>query len=100
MNYLCFNVDQTSRLDGNFISVYDREKDVFTYFVQRLDGISVIDEKNPAQGHQWVVYLNQKKLTWNEVVKNDLMVSHNDQIVWVFQKEDEDLSRTNLGFDN
>jgi hypothetical protein len=99
MNYLCFNIEQEKKLDGNFISVYDRENDCFTYWVQRLDGIS-IDENKPAGGKNWVVYLNDKKVSWDQVVKDDLMVSHDQRIYWVFQNEAEDLARNNFGSDN
>ena len=99
MNYLCFNLDQANALDGNFISVYDKEKDKFTYWVQRLDGVAIADEKNPNIGKSWVVYINEsKKMTWDQVIETDLIVYPNDKIVWAFQEVGENFAKNNFQF--
>src|SRR5574343_312156 len=38
MNLACFNSKYMEELDANFISVYNKEKDEFDYFIQRLCG--------------------------------------------------------------
>lgn len=98
MNYLCFDVNQEKRIDGNFISIYNKESDDFTYYIERLIGISIEGNADPVSGKGWVVYVNsEKKPLWNEIVQNDLIVGFSDKIEWIYQSFYENRLATNLG---
>lgn len=98
MNYLCFDLSQDKRMDGNFISVYNQNSDSFTYYVERLIGISIGNNRDPVSGKGWVVYVDcEKKPLWNEIVHNDLVVRFYQKIEWVYQNFFENRLRTNIG---
>ncbi|OMJ73904.1 hypothetical protein SteCoe_27322 [Stentor coeruleus] len=85
MNYLSFDVKYGLEIDGNFISIYNRTEDKYEYYVQRLVGTEIQDEKNPKNGKIWIVYVNDVKTYWNDVVNNDIKVTVKDRIVWKFE---------------
>ena len=89
MNYLAFDVKFGHQLDGNFISKYNPKEDKHTYFVQRLVGVPIENEKDPNTGKSWVVYVNSQKHFWDDVCNNDLCVSFLDSIVWVYQHQSD-----------
>lgn len=84
MNYLSFDVKYGLEIDGNFISIYNRAEDKYEYYVQRLIGTEIQDEKNPKNGKIWVVYINDIKTYWNDAVNKDIKVTVKDRIVWKF----------------
>jgi hypothetical protein len=84
MNYLSFDVKYGLEIDGNFISIYIRTEDKYEYYVQRLIGTEIQDEKNPKNGKIWVVFINDVKTFWDDAVNNDIKVTAKDRIVWKF----------------
>ena len=91
-------MSQEKRIDGNFISIYNKESDEFTYYIQRLIGISIEGNPNPVSGKGWAVYVNsEKKPLWNEIVQNDLIVGFNDRIEWIYQNFYENRLATSFG---
>ena len=68
MNSIFYDKQQGPILDANFISIYNEEKRDFDYFVQRLMGLEVEDEKHPQLGKMWVPFINGKQHDWNQIV--------------------------------
>lgn len=98
MNYLCFDLSQDKRMDGNFISVYNRASDSFTYYVERLIGISIGNNMDAVSGKGWVVYVdNHKKPLWNEIVHHDLTVKYCEKIEWIYQNFYENRLKGRVG---
>ena len=94
MNFLVFDESTVKEIDGNFVSIYNKKEDKYSYFVQRLVGISIENEKDPAAGKMWMVYLNNKRLNWDDVCNNDTKVSSDDEILWNYQNVDEVINRS------
>ncbi|CAG9311534.1 unnamed protein product [Blepharisma stoltei] len=86
MNLLCFETEFDEELDSNFISRYNKSKDRFEYFVQKLMGIETEDETSPYKGKMWVVYINNSQWDWDEICEKDLNIKIKDKIVWKYQK--------------
>jgi hypothetical protein len=84
MNSLSFHESQGEQFDANFISVYNNDQDLFEYYVQRLIGVEITEEKQPLRGKMWVPYINGVKMLWNEVCLVDKRVKYNDDVVWEF----------------
>lgn len=82
MNLISFNEKDLTLFDSNFISIRNPETDSFTYKIQRLVGI----ERNPALGMEWVVYINKKLVSWDEVCQQGLKVKPEDNLVISYQK--------------
>ena len=61
MNGACFNSKYMTELDANFISVYNKKKDEFDYFIQRVCGYEM-DER-----HIWIPYINNTREDWTEI---------------------------------
>jgi Domain of unknown function (DUF4430) len=91
MNYLTFDPKSDKEIDGNFVSIYEESEDKHNYYVQRLIGVPIEDEKNPMNGKIWVLYVNGVKYLWNDVCINDVKVEKNDKILWRFQLAGEDI---------
>lgn len=92
MNLLSFNKDSGSRFGANFISVYNKQKDCYEYFVQQLIGIEIENDKKPSEGSMWIPYINGKKSDWQEISEKEIKVKSSDEIIWRFHKLGEDLS--------
>ena len=45
MNLLAFDKEQCEAIDANFISIYNSEEGDFEYYVQRIIGIGIENEK-------------------------------------------------------
>lgn len=84
MNSLCFDETQGGRFDANFISLYNDGADVFEYYVQRLIGVEIADEKQPLKGKVWVPYINGGRMYWNDVCSSDRRVKYSDSVVWKY----------------
>jgi hypothetical protein len=84
MNTLSFHESQGEQFDANFISVYNKAQDLFEYYVQRLIGVEITEEKQPLKGKMWVPYINGVKMLWNEVCLVDKRVKFDDDVVWEF----------------
>jgi hypothetical protein len=82
MNILAFDADVGTKLDANFISIFNPSKNDFDYFVERLLGISLQNEDNPPKGKIWVPYINAKREDWSFLCENNRIVNKNDSIVW------------------
>lgn len=82
MNLISFSEKDLPQFDSNFISIRNPETDTFTYKIQRLVGI----ERNPDLGMEWVVYINKKLLSWDEVVQKNLKVKPEDNLIFSYQK--------------
>ena len=91
MNYISFAINTGEELDANFISIYNKTDDSYSYYVQRLIGKSIADDKHPENGKAWVVYLNNSKHSWDEICKTDQKVHPQDNIIWNFQLTDEQM---------
>ena len=57
MNIIAFNDKDSANFDANFISTYDKSNDQFDYFVQRLVGKEMDNDK------EWVLMTNKEKFT-------------------------------------
>jgi hypothetical protein len=80
MNIIAFNEKDAAQFDANFISVYDKLTDSFTYKIQRLLGY----ESNEA-GLEWWVMVNKVKHSWDDICKSNLRVRPQDNLVCVLQ---------------
>jgi hypothetical protein len=83
MNLLSFSEKDLNQFDANFVSIRNKEDDNFTYYIQRLVGI----ERNEEKGMDWVVYLNKKLYSWNDIVQMNIKVKPEDHLVCSFQNE-------------
>lgn len=100
MNGLAFEeFDQGKKFDANFISVYNKDKDEYDYYVQRLIGVQIDNEEFPKSGKLWVCYINQRREDWSFLCDNNRIVSKDDDILWRLEKyvsKDELLVRGQL----
>ncbi len=87
MNSLAFEDGEQGRnFDANFISTYNKDKKQFEYFVQRLIGQEIQDEKRPGYGKIWVPYINAKREDWSYLCENNRIVSRQDEILFRFEE--------------
>jgi hypothetical protein len=86
MNSLAFQESsQAKKLDANFISVYNTEKKEFEYYVQRMLGVHISNEGQPARGRIWVPYVNAQREDWSFICENNRVVSPDDEIVFRYE---------------
>ena len=85
INTAFFNNDNYKELDANFISVYDSERNMFKYHIQRLIGYE-IDDENPETGNMWMVFINRVKYDWSFLCIKNRLVKKNDEIEFRFEK--------------
>jgi hypothetical protein len=91
INIACFNSKYSQELDGNFITIYNKEKDEFDYFIERLVGHKIENERNPYLGKIWVPYINSEKEDWSIICQKNRIISKQDDICFrfeVFNSED------------
>ena len=81
MNFVSFSEKDLHQFDANFISKRNANDDNFTYFIQRLAGL----ERNEEKSMDWVIYLNKKLLSWNEIVQRNIKVKPEDNLVCSYQ---------------
>ena len=81
MNHL-FLKDQ---FDANFISVYNKELEQFDYYVERLMGVDIKNEKNPLLGEMWHPYINGTKEDWSVLCHKNRLVHKEDEIIWKYE---------------
>lgn len=81
MNLLSFSEKDISQFDSNFISIRNPDTDTFTYKIQRLVGL----ERNEDLGMEWVVFINKKLCSWDEVCQKNLKVKPEDNLVLAYQ---------------
>lgn len=93
MNLICFDPKKIEEAKANFISIYNSDKDDFEYFVQKLLGVEIESETSPTKGKMWVPYISGKKQDWDEIIHTDHTVSHRDEILWRFQKFEENFEK-------
>jgi hypothetical protein len=87
MNSLAFQEStQAKKLDANFISVYNTEKKEFEYYVQRMLGVHISNEGQPARGRIWVPYVNAQREDWSFICENNRVVSPDDEIVFRYEQ--------------
>ena len=86
MNKVCFDSKYIVDLDANFISKFNREKNEYDYFVQRMCGLALSNEENPFLGELWIPYINEGKEDWTEICQYNRIVSKNDLIEFKFEK--------------
>lgn len=60
MNILAFDKEIGDQVDANFMSIYDKETDKFSYILQRLLGLEA-NLNNLDNGNLWIVYIKGKK---------------------------------------
>jgi hypothetical protein len=80
MNNLFFNGKYTEEMDANFISMFDKKKQDFEYFIQRLAGIEMEREDDPYKGKIWVPYINKQKFSWSILCGKNRVVKKEDEI--------------------
>ncbi|CAG9312472.1 unnamed protein product [Blepharisma stoltei] len=90
MNLLSFDKNQGDYVKANFISIYNEKEDRYEYFVQQLLGVEIEKEK-PQEGKVWVVYINGKRYSWDEICESEQTVKVTDEIFWRLQNSDENL---------
>ncbi|CAG9334188.1 unnamed protein product [Blepharisma stoltei] len=86
MNFLNFDQNQGAKMDANFISRFDAQIARFRYFIQRLSGTEIENEKNPYEGNMWVPYINGKQIDWDFACEKDMPVKPSDEIIWRYEK--------------
>lgn len=84
MNCLAFDPEQERRADANFVSRYNRTKDDFDYFVQRLMGVEMDNEMAPESGKVWLPFINGRREDWTFICQNNRIVTKKDLVVWKF----------------
>jgi hypothetical protein len=80
MNNLFFASRYSEEIDANFISMYDKKKEEFEYFIQRIAGIEMEREDNPYKGKIWVPYINKQKFSWSILCGKNRVVKREDEI--------------------
>ena len=80
INTACFNSKYSKELDGNFITMYNKYKDEYDYFIERLLGFRIENEKDPYHGNIWVPYINKIKEDWSFICQNNRIVTKQDGI--------------------
>ena len=68
-----------TELDANFISVYNKKKDEFDYYIQRLCGFEM-DER-----HIWVPYINSVREDWTDICQNNRLVLKTDDVEFKYE---------------
>ena len=88
VNYFFFNSGNeiSEEMDANFISEYEPTTDTFHYYIQRLLGYE-IDEEKKETSPKWNLYINNKKIDLSEAVNNNLMISKKDKLELKYEKE-------------
>jgi len=86
LNYVFFCTDQCDILNANFISKYNKEKDEFEYFIERILGIPIENIEEPNKGKIWVCYINNKLQDWTFLCEFNRIVNKGDQIEFKFEK--------------
>jgi hypothetical protein len=85
MNFLLFNHIHAQSFNANFISKYSPHLKRFQYFIQRLVGVPMESEDNPYEGKQWVAYINDSRMEWDEICENELSVKATDNVKFCFE---------------
>lgn len=86
MNAVAFDEEKGTKFDGNFISLFNKEKDDFEYFVQKLIGLEIESEDDPKGGKIWVPYINERREDWSFICENNRIVTKEDDVLWRFEK--------------
>jgi len=88
MNGLAFDKsEQAERLDANFISIFNSTSLTFDYYVERLLGVGIENEKEPSKGRVWVPFVNNGREDWSEIVEKNMLVKKTDTIIWRFERQ-------------
>jgi hypothetical protein len=90
MNHLFFNSRYAEEMDANFISVFDKKKEEFEYFIQRLAGFEIEREDEPYKGRMWVPYINRQKYSWSVLCGKNRVVKKEDEIEFRYENYVED----------
>ena len=87
MNQMAFKEGEQAKIfDANFISMYNKDKNEFEYYIQRLIGMEIEDESSLASGKKWVPYINSKREDWTFLCENNRIVCHEDEILFRFEE--------------
>ena len=86
MNAVAFDEEKGDKFDGNFISVFSKERDDYEYFVQRLVGQEIDSENEPKNGKVWVPYINERREDWSFICENNRIITKEDEVLWRFEK--------------
>ena len=89
VNYFFFGTSSDPKLDPNFISVYQEQKDCFEYYIQRLAGYTLENEENPEQGKMWILYINGIKVNLSFVCENNRVISFTDELELKYEYNDD-----------
>jgi hypothetical protein len=57
----------------------------YIYYVQRMVGIEIENERDPFKGRTWVPYVNQKREDWNFICDHNRIIKKTDHLVWKFE---------------
>lgn len=82
MNLFAFDPVNSREFNANFVSIYNSESRKFQYFVQRLNGLEITNDKSPYLGRLWVPYVNDTKEDWTSVCERELQVTPEDKVEW------------------
>jgi hypothetical protein len=85
VNIACFSSKYSKELDGNFITIYNKDKDDYDYFIERLVGIKIENDKDPYKGKIWVPYINNQKEDWSFLCQKNRIVTKQDEIVFKYE---------------
>lgn len=86
LNSAFFCTDQSEDLDANFISRYNKEKDKFDYYIERLLGFGMENPEEPEKGKVWTCYINNKKENWSMLCELNRIVHKEDEIEFKYEK--------------
>ena len=87
MNALAFDLGEKGRkFDANFISIFNKDRNEFEYYIQRLCGKEIDNEENPKLGRHWVPYINGKREDWSYICENNRIVAKEDEIVFKLEE--------------
>ena len=82
---------ENDELDANFTSKYNKKKDEFEYYIQRLVGLEIENEEEPLEGKIWVPYINQNKYNWSYLCCNNRVINGGDQLELKYEKFEEEV---------
>lgn len=77
--------EKGEKFDGNFITVMNNRTGEFEYYIERLMGVTITNDKKPKKGKIWVPYINQKRENWSYLCENNRIVAKEDEIIFKFE---------------
>jgi len=87
VNNICFNSKFGEILDANFINKYNENIDNFDYYIERIYGKKIENDKNPEQGKMWIPYINNHKEDWSDICRKNRVITSSDTVEFIYEAD-------------